>query len=458
MFQSRASRAGARFVALALLILAFLAPFENANAMKIQTVKSPGGIEAWLVEEHSVPLMAMRFAFRGGSSQDPAGKEGLANFLSTMLDEGAGELTSSAFQERMEELAVKMSFTDSRDAYYGNFETLTENRDEAIKMLRLAITRPRFDADAIERMKKQLLANLAFASRDPTKVAAKAWYAAAFAGHAYGRPATGTAESIGSITAADLEGFRKKNFARDNLRVAVVGDIDAATLGKLLDEVFGDLPAKAELADVARTKPVSGGVENVIEMSVPQSVAVFGTGAMARKDPDFMAGFVLNHILGGGGFASQLMEEVREKRGLAYSVNSHLIPEEHASVMLGSVATKNESIAASLGIIRDVLKKMANDGPSEVELKNAKDYLVGSYALRFDTSAKIAAQLLAIQIEDLGIDYIDKRNALVTAVTLDDVKRVARNLLANNDLIVTVVGKPQNLKPAVQPAAARSGG
>jgi zinc protease len=458
MFQSRASRAGARFVALALLILAFLAPFENANAMKIQTVKSPGGIEAWLVEEHSVPLMAMRFAFRGGSSQDPAGKEGLANFLSTMLDEGAGELTSSAFQERMEELAVKMSFTDSRDAYYGNFETLTENRDEAIKMLRLAITRPRFDADAIERMKKQLLANLAFASRDPTKVAAKAWYAAAFAGHAYGRPATGTAESIGSITAADLEGFRKKNFARDNLRVAVVGDIDAATLGKLLDEVFGDLPAKAELADVARTKPVSGGVENVIEMAVPQSVAVFGTGAMARKDPDFMAGFVLNHILGGGGFASQLMEEVREKRGLAYSVNSHLIPEEHASVMLGSVATKNESIAASLGIIRDVLKKMANDGPTEVELKNAKDYLVGSYALRFDTSAKIAAQLLAIQIEDLGIDYIDKRNALVTAVTLDDVKRVARNLLANNDLIVTVVGKPQNLKPAVQPAAASSGG
>lgn len=458
MFQSRASRAGARFVALALLILAFLVPFENANAMKIQTVKSPGGIEAWLVEEHSVPLMAMRFAFRGGSSQDPAGKEGLANFLSTMLDEGAGDLNSSAFQERMEELAVKMSFTDSRDAYYGNFETLTENRDEAVKMLRLAITKPRFDADAIERMKKQLLANLAFASRDPTKVAAKAWYAAAFAGHAYGRPATGTAETIGSVTAADLEGFRKKNFARDNLRVAVVGDIDAATLGKLLDEVFGDLAAKAELADVAKTKPVSGGVENVIEMAVPQSVAVFGTGAMARKDPDFMAGFVLNHILGGGGFASQLMEEVREKRGLAYSVNSHLIPEEHASVMLGSVATKNESIAASLGIIRDVLKKMASDGPTEVELKNAKDYLVGSYALRFDTSGKIAAQLLAIQIEELGIDYIDKRNALVTAVTLDDVKRVARSLLANNDLIVTVVGKPQNLKPVVQPAAASSGG
>lgn len=458
MLSSRADRAGARFVALALLILAFLAPFENANAMKIQTVKSPGGIEAWLVEEHSVPLMAMRFAFRGGSSQDPSGKEGLANFLSTMLDEGAGDLTSSAFQERMEELAVKMSFTDSRDAYYGNFETLTENRDEAIKLLRLAITRPRFDADAIERMKKQLLANLAFASRDPTKVAAKAWYATAFAGHAYGRPATGTAESIGSITAADLEGFRKRNFARDNLRVAVVGDIDAATLGKLLDEVFGELPANAEHADVAKTKPVPGGVENVIEMAVPQSVAVFGTGAMARKDPDFMAGFVLNHILGGGGFASQLMEEVREKRGLAYSVNSHLIPEEHASIMLGSVATKNESIAASLGIIRDVLKKMANDGPTEVELKNAKDYLVGSYALRFDTSAKIAAQLLAIQIEDLGIDYIEKRNALVTAVTLDDVKRVARNLLANNDLIVTVVGKPQNLKPAVQPAAASSGG
>lgn len=458
MHASHDSRAPSRLFAAAVLLVALLAmPFQNANAMKIQSVKSAGGIEAWLVEEHSVPLMAMRFAFRGGSSQDPAGKEGVANFLATMLDEGAGDLTARAFQERAEELAMKMSFTDSRDAYYGNFETLTDNRDESVKLLRLAITKPRLDADAVERMRKQLLANLAFAARDPTKVAAKEWYASAFPGHPYGRSAAGDENTIASITSADLEAFRKRNFARENLSVAVVGDIDAPTLARLLDEIFGDLPAKPDLVDVAKTKPVSGGVEKVIEMAVPQSVAVFGTGAMARKDADFMAGFVLNHILGGGGFASQLMEEVREKRGLAYSVYSYLHPEEHASVMLGSVATKNESIAASLGVIRDVLGRMAKDGPSDAELKNAKDYLVGSYALRFDTSAKIASQLLAIQIEGLGIDYVEKRNALVEAVGLDDVKQVAKKLLGSNDLIVTVVGKPQNMKPYVQPAI-QSGG
>lgn len=441
----------ATFLAMAILLLSL----QNANAMKIQSVKSPGGIEAWLVEDHSVPLMAMRFAFRGGSSQDPADKAGVANFLTTMLDEGAGDLDASAFQERAEELAMRMSFSDTRDAFYGNFETLTENRAKSVELLRLALTRPRFDADAVERMRKQLLAKLAFAARDPNKVAAKEWYANAFAGHVYARSATGDEGSIGAITAADLEAFRKRNFARSNLYVTVVGDIDAATLGAILDDVFASLPAKPDHVAVPKAEPKPGhppGGETVVEMAVPQSVAVFGVGAMARKDPDFMPGFVLNHILGGGGFASQLMEEVREKRGLAYSVYSYLQPEDHASVLLGSVATKNESIAESLAVIRDVLKRMAADGPTEAELANAKSYLTGSYALRFDTSAKIATQLLGIRMEDLGIDYVEKRNALVEAVTLADVKRVAAGLLKPESLIVTVVGQPHNLKPAMVPA------
>lgn len=428
-----------------------------ANAMKIQQVKSPGGIEAWLVEEHSVPLVAMRFGFRGGSSQDPNDKGGLANFLSAMLDEGAGDLSSGQFQERQEELAMRMSYSDSRDAFYGNFETLSENRAESVKLLQLALTKPRFDGDAVERIRKQLLANLVYAERDPNKVAAKAWFASAFPKHPYGRSPTGTAESIKAITAQDLEAYRKRNFARDNLKIAVVGDIDATTLGQMLDEVFGELPTKADLTKVAQTAPVAGGLEKVIEMAVPQSVAVFGLASIKRKDPDFMTAFVLNHILGGGGFSSQLMEEVREKRGLAYSVYSYLMPEDHAAVMLGSVATKNESIAESLGVIRDVLKHMASVGPSETELDNAKKYLVGSYALRFDTSGKIASQLLGLQMEDFGPDYVENRNAMIEAVTLADIKRVAAKLLDPSQLIVTVVGEPQKLSKE-SPAVVQGGG
>jgi zinc protease len=418
----------------------------EATRMKIETVKSPGGIEAWLVTERQVPLLALRFAFEGGSSQDPDRREGLANFLSGMMDEGAGELDARAFQERMEELAMRMGFDDSRDSLYGSFETLTQNLDSSAELLTLALTRPRFDADAIERVRKQLLAGLAYAAKNPDRVAGKEWSRVAFSGHPYGRSNTGTPESIQAVTADDLKAFHRRIFARDTLKVVAVGDIDGAALGRLLDRIFGALPAKAELTPVAKAVPKSGGAQNVVEMDVPQSVAVFGMSGIPRKDPDFMAAFVLNQILGGGGFASRLMEQVREKRGLAYSVYSYLQPYQHAAIFAGGVATKNEEIGQSLDVIRAELRKMAEEGPTPEELANAKSYLLGSYALRFDTNAKIANALLAIRQDELGIDYVQRRNGEVEAVTLDDVRRVARRLLRTDDLIVTIVGKPKNLK------------
>ncbi len=435
-------------VPLAALIFAIITTLSGpAHAMKIQTIKSPGGIEAWLVEEHAVPMMAMRFAFEGGSSQDPTGNEGLANFLSAMLDEGAGDLKSREFQERMEEISMRMRYEDSKDAFYGNFETLTANRDEAAKLLKLAINTPRFDTDAVERIRQQLQAALAYAARNPEKVALNEWYAVAFEGHPYARPSAGTEETVAKITGDDLEGYRKRIFAKDTLKVVAVGDINAEQLGALLDEVFGDLPATADLIAVSKTSPVAGGREKVVEMNVPQSVAVFGLGAMERKDPDFIPTFVLNHILGGGGFASKLMEEVREKRGLAYSVYTYVYPYQHTSIFSGSVATRNEAIGESLDVIREEFKQMAENGPTQTELDNAKKYLIGSYPLRFDTNAKIASQLLGLRMDDFGPEYIDNRNDMMAAVTLDDVKRVAKRLLDTDDLIVTIVGKP-SLKDA----------
>jgi zinc protease len=447
---NRSHRSGAalRWFAFAALALATAVTFVTspAEAMKIQKVRSPGGLEAWLVQEPKVPLIAMRFLFEGGSSQDPDGQEGLANFLSGMLDEGAGDLDALTFQKRMEDIAMRLSFNDARDAFYGSLETLSVNRDAAFDLLRMAITSPRFDADAVERVRKQIAANLAFAAKDPDRVADKAWHRAAYPDHAYGRPQSGTPESIARIAGADLRTYTKRVFARDTLKVVAVGDIDAKTLGDLLDRTFGALPAKAELRLVATTAPKRGGRLEVIEMNVPQSVAIFGIGAMKRKDPDFMAAFVMNQILGGGGFASRLMEEVREKRGLAYSVYSYIAPSKHTSVFAGGVATKNEEIAQSLDVIKGELKRMAAEGPTAEELANAKSYLTGSYALRFDTNAKIANQLLGILQEDLGIDYVERRNKEIEAVTLDDIKRVSQRLLDPDNLIITVVGKPKGLQ------------
>jgi zinc protease len=429
------------------VVLAALAVFPSeAHAMKVQEVKSPGGISAWLVESHNVPLIAMRFAFDGGGSvQDPDGKEGLANFLSTILDEGAGDLTAKQFQERMEDLAMRMSFDDGRDAFYGSFETLTENRDSAARLLALAIAKPRFDADAIERMRKQLLAGLAYAARDPTRVASEQWMALAFAGHPYGRPTNGTAKSIAEIGRADLARFHQRVFARDALRVVVVGDIDAATLGGMLDTVFGALPAKATLTPVASTEVKALPAPKVVDMNVPQSVARFGLPAMARSDKDFMPAFVLNTMLGGSAFTSRLYQEVREKRGLAYGVDTSLVPMRYASMFFGGVATKNEEVGRSLDVIRTEFKRIVSEGPTEKELADIKAYLTGSFALRFDTNANIANQLLWMLMEGLGYDYVETRNAQVEAVTIDDVRRVAKRLFEGHDLLVTVVGRPKGL-------------
>jgi zinc protease len=440
------------FALSALAMLFTMSVSHPAAAMNIQQIKSPGGISAWLVEEHSVPLISLRFAFDGGNSQDPLGKEGLANFITAMMDEGAGDIKSEDYQERMEDIAMRMSYDDSKDSLYGSFETLTKNRDKAVELLKLSVQKPRFDTDAVERIKQQLIANLIYADKDPEKVAMREWYAQAFPGHPYGRSANGTMETVSKITHDDLADFHKRTFARDDLKIVAVGDITAAELGKMIDDVFGGLPAKADLYPVPQTTPAKGGSQKIVEMGVPQSVAVFGLGAMPRKDPDFLTAFVVNHILGGGGFSAKLMEEVREKRGLAYSVYTYIQPYQQASILVGSVATKNASMAESLKIIRDEMKKMAENGPTADDLAAAKSYLTGSYALRFDTNSKIASQLLGLMQEGFGPDYVENRNKLINAVTIEDTKRVAARLLKPDDLVVTIVGKPTGMKSAASPA------
>ena len=437
-------------LAVAALIASATQAAEVAT-MKIERVMSPGGIEAWLVESHDNPLIAMRFAFRGGATQDPQGKEGLAYFISAMMDEGAGDLDAVAFQERAQALAMRMDFDASRDVMLGNVQTLSANKDEVFDLVRLALTKPRFDEDAVERVRAQILAGLKFDENDPETVASLAWDRLAFQNHPYGRPIKGTMATSAALSRDDLKGYADRVFARDKLVISVVGDIDAETLGTTLDHVFGDLPPHSVLSPVADANPPLGPTREIIEMDVPQSVAQFGHRGIARKDDDFIAAYVLNYIIGGGGFSSRLMEEVREKRGLAYSVHSNIFPYQHGAVFVGNVATKNEAVGQSLEVIESELRRLAEQGPTADELDSAKSYLTGAYALRFESSSSIANQLLWIQIEDLGIDYVNRRNELVEAVTLDDIRRVAKRLIEADRLITTIVGKPVAAKSKAAP-------
>ena len=425
-------------------IAAFLV-IEPAQAMNIQKVVSPKGIEAWLVEDHTLPIIALQFGFEGGATQDAPGKEGTAHFVSGMLDEGAGDIESERFQERLEELAIDFSFEASRDAFTGGLKTLTKNRDEAFNLLRLALSQPRMDPEAVDRVREQILSSIKMDDEDPEKVSSNAWFKRVFDGHPYASPVKGTLESVGSLQSEDLKTFVKSTFARDHLKIAVVGDIGAADLSKALDVVFGDLPEKAKLRAVPEAEWRVGASSHVIPVAVPQSVVTFGQPGLKRKDPDFISAYILNYIIGGGGFSSTLMQEVREKRGLAYSVYTYLYPLDRAAIFLGGVATKNEAVSQSINVIREELGRIAEKGPTAEELENAKRYLTGSYALRFDSSTKIANTLLWVQIEELGIDYVERRNSEIEAITLADVKRVAGQLIKPGNLIITVVGQPVGL-------------
>ncbi|MGC5845110.1 M16 family metallopeptidase [Mesorhizobium abyssinicae] len=437
----------ARAIATLCFALFFLSlPALDARAeMNIQEVKSKKGITAWLVEDHSIPLISVRFVFDGGSAQDPAGKEGLINLMTGLFDEGAGDLDSDAFQQKLDDAGAEMSFQAARDGTYGSMRMLSEEKNEAFGLLKLAVNSPRFDQAPIDRIRSQILSGILANERDPNTVARQRWLRAIYGEHPYARPDEGTKESLAAITADDIRAFHKAGFARSGLHVAVVGDIDAATLSAKLDDVFGDLPEKQALAPVADVTPKLG-QQLEVNYDLPQTSLRLAWPGVKRSDPDFFAAVLMNEILGGSTFTSRLFAEVREKRGLAYGVSSDLVDNEHSHTLLITTATRSDRAAETLSIVRQVVKDMAENGPTEEELAATKKYMIGSFATKsLKSSDSIAATLVRLQRENLAMDYIKNRAALIDAVSLEDVRTEARKLLSA-DPTVMIVGPPLHIK------------
>jgi zinc protease len=428
-------------------IILLWSPLRPALAIDVQEVVSPGGIMAWLVEDHTIPLISVGVGFHGGGAFDPDGKGGVAHFVSALLDEGAGDLDSRAFQQRLNDLAIDLSFDAGIDEFTGSLRTLTDRRDVAFDLLRLAMTAPRFDDEPVERIRGQLQAILADGATDPGSIADRILWRTAFPSHPYGRPTSGTKDSINSITRDDLRRFVAERLARDNMVIGVVGDISAAELKPLLDQTFGALPAHATDMKVAAASLADPGTTIVADRDVPQSVILFTQPGIKRDDPDFFAVYLVNHILGGGSFSSRLINEIREKRGLAYSVGTDVVTLDHSGLLMGSVATKNDSAGETLSILKSEWARMRDQGPTEQELEDAKLYLAGSYPLRFTSTKAIADGLVGVQLEGFGKDYFDKRNGYVNAVSLEDARRVARQLLDPDKLSIVVVGRPVGVEP-----------
>ena len=430
-------------VVAASIALSCLGNAPSNAAEKIHRLVSPGGIEAWFVPDATVPLIAMEYSFGGGASQDPADKPGVANMVASLMDEGAADLDSKTFHERLERRAIELSFSATRDQYRGSLRMLKENRDEAFDLLRLSLTAPRFDKEDIERIRAQIMSNLRRETSNPGSLASRKFLEVAFGDHPYGRPAGGTLTSVPGINADDLKAYKSRIVAKDTLHIAVVGDIDAATLGKLLDQTFGGLPAKSTLTDVPEIVAAKPPQRVFIPLEVPQTVVTFGSPGVKRDDPHFMAAYIVNHILGGGTLSSRLYHEVREKRGLVYSVYGSLLWMDHSGLFIGNTATRADRATQTVETINEEVRRMAETGPTQQELDEAKSYLKGSQMLALDTSSKLASALLQYQLDKQPIDYIEKRNAIVDAVTLDEAKDAAKKLWSDGLITVMVGRSPQ---------------
>lgn len=449
-----------RVLRLTILLLAFALPAaafaSRTHAVEVQRVVSPGGIEAWLVQDESNPMLSLELAFRGGAATDPKGKAGLSRFVAYLLDEGAGDLDSEAFQQALADNAIRLSFDAGRDSFRASLATLTRNRSEAFRLLRLALTEPRFDAEPVARLRAQLKTRLVRQAEDPDAIASRQLWAALFPDHPYGRSADGTPASLERIGTTDLKRYVQEHLTRDRLVIGVAGDIDAETLAPLLDETFGALPAASEETPVSSAQPTAEGGTIVIERDQPQATVAFAQPGIARDDPDYYAAYAVNYLLGGGGFASRLYEEVREKRGLAYSVYSYLLPLDHAALVVGGLGTQNARVGESLEIVEREWRRMAEEGPTAKELADAKTYLTGSFPLRLSSTGGIASTLVGMQLEELGIDYLDRRNSYVEAITLEQARRVAKRLYDTAALTFVVVGQPAEVK-ATRPAPLSEG-
>ncbi len=402
------------------------------------------GLTAWLVEDHSVPVVSLAWSWAGGAAFDPAGQEGTAAMAAGLLTEGAGDMPAITFTDALRDAGIALSFSAARDGFDGGFRCLTDALPEAERLAKLAMTAPRFDASAVERLRARAIAGARQALETPRGQAGRAFWAAAFPTHPAGRPSSGTAESLAALDIAAMRNLLTRQLRRDGLTIAAAGAITPDALGGLLRRLFADLAQGAPEAppDLPAFTPFG---LRVIEVESPQSQAVFGQQGIGAQDQDFETAQIMLRILGGGGFSSRLTEAVRVKRGLTYGIGIGLDTSFGGGVLMGSVASDNAKIAEALAVTRAEWARMAEEGPTDDEMVEAVAYLTGSLALQFTDSRRIAGTLLAMQRNARPIDWLDGRTERLRAVTRADAARVARKLLKAEALAVTVAGKPIGL-------------
>ncbi|HPF79204.1 MAG TPA: pitrilysin family protein, partial [Alphaproteobacteria bacterium] len=418
--------------------------------LDIQEVTSPKGIKAWLVEDKDLPIISLQFSFKGaGAVNNSPEKQGLSRLLSNTMDEGAGDLTSQEFQKVMSDNSISLSFGSGRDDFGGRVETLSRNKEKAFELLTLALTKPRFDEEPLQRMKLANITRIRSSMGDPDWIEARLFNDLAYEGHPYALNSGGTISTLESITAEDLRQFKKDFLTKDRLVVSAAGDISPKELAKVLDQIFGDLPATGKQNAIKDIALQNTGKTFLYKKDIPQTLISVALPSFDRQDPDYYALMVMNHIYGASGFGSRLMEEAREKRGLTYGIYSGMAVQDYISTFSVSTSTKNATAKEILQIIKDEMAVMKKEPVSEQELIDAKAYIIGSMPLSLTSTSSIADIALDLQLKGRSITYLDDFPEKIQAVTAEDIKRVSARILNPETMLTVMVGSPEGIKNAV---------
>jgi zinc protease len=433
-----------RFLKFLILLCGFQMIAPVSAVIHIQEIKSPGGLKAWFVEDKTTPVISLSFAFKVGSTADPIGKEGVAELTAEMLMKGAGEFDTQAFSGKLQDLAIGIGYSASLDFFTGSMTTLRANHQEAVRMLNLTLTQPRLDPEALKRVKDQHLTYLKNVAHNPGYLANLKIMKELYPDHPYHRETPGTSQTIPNIKSEDIKHYLTNYLSQDKLVIGIAGNLTAQEAGDLLDKAFKGLPATGQSVEVPNIRTNKRAQTIVLKKDIPQSTVVFAHHGVTFEDPEVLKVTVLMQILGAGD-VSRLNEEIREKRGLAYSVGAGLLTMKHGGLVMGSLGTENDCVKESIALVQAEWKRMHDHGVTLKEFNNAKTYLVGSFPLRFTNSAAISASLLQLQYSGKDKNYINERNALIDAITLEQINEVAKWLLKPDSLVFVVVGKPVGL-------------
>ena len=437
----RLRAAAARFLGLVIVAIVIGLAAPALALPEVQKVVSPGGIEAWLMELNDAPVITLRVSFKGGDMQNPEGKYGTGDMTGYLFNEGAGPFDTLQIHQKLARIGASFHGSSGLEYFTISFSTPSASKDEAFDLLRLAFTEPHFDTEPFERARTIYTAQIEAAQKSPGSIASKTLSQRLYGNHPIALDWASRKAGFASVNPADIAAYRRRVLARDNLTVAVSGNIDAASLAPLLDRVFGSLPAEAELQSVPAPNG-SGAKCQFLPMNIPQALVKFGVVVPRLTWRQFLAWSILESIMDEGVSSGRLSRELREKRGLVYGVGVSYNRYSSFGQFYGEFAAKMDDVPNAVAITWRELRRMVEEGPTDAELATVKPMMIGRTLLGLDTGGALANLLMGMQLMDQPTTFLHDIAGEIESITRQDVWDVAKIVINPDRLAIVIAGQP----------------